>query len=146
VGDLIAQLDGLLGASRPAPEPGPLGAPRVWRTASGIEVAALEVAAAPAPRLLTDAWRRQRRNRPTPVLLLVQSPRGIDAIGPEGVRPDPAQISPQLVEELASLRDGRNLEEAVQRLQALLAEHALGVDTSTAVRPACPRSRNPPQC
>ena len=88
---LASRLEEHLGSPRKAPEAGPLGTPVFWPTASGIEVACIEVEAA-RRRELIDAWKTQRRGQATPLLLLIQRDSALIAVGPEGVEPEPVEV------------------------------------------------------
>lgn len=72
---------------------------------------------------MTDAWRRQRRNRPTPLLMLVESEDALYALGPEGTHPAPRRVAPSLLDALDVLvaRDG--LEVIVERLTTAIEDH-----------------------
>jgi hypothetical protein len=128
-------LESRLGAPRRAPDSGPLGRPDVWRTPSGVEVAALEVRAASA-RAMTEAWRRQRRGRPTPLLLLVETEDGLSALGPEGTHPPPQRVEPALLDALELLAGPDDLEAVVERLSRTIAGHALDAHAPPGLRAA----------
>lgn len=132
---LSSCLEEQFGAARMAPEAGPLGTPVFWPTASGIEVACLDVERA-RRRELIDSLKAQRRGRATPLLLLVQRDSALLAIGPEGLEPEPVEVLPQLLERLDPLLEKGDRETAVHQLQALLADLSAHPDRTPGVRPA----------
>jgi hypothetical protein len=132
---LKVALESRLGTPRRASDSGALGCPEVWRTPSGVEVAALEVPAA-ADRAMTEAWRRQRRNRATPLLLLVETENGLSALGPEGTHPTPQRVEPSLLDAMDFLAARDGLETTVERLAATITAHTKDVRSPPGLRAA----------
>lgn len=85
---------------------------------------------------MTHAWRTQRRNRATPLLMVVETEDGLSALGPEGTHPVPQRVAPAFLDALEVLVERGGLEATVEQLAAAIVVHAEDVHAPPGLRAA----------
>lgn len=89
-----------------------------------------------SPKAMTDAWRAQRRGRATPLLLLVETDGDLFSLGPEGTHPASMRVDAGILDALGLLLTPADLQETVERLGAVVADHEAAGDAPPGIRSA----------